>query len=134
MRIVSPILILLSAALTGCVPWPHTTERFPATSGRVVDAVTGRPVGGVVIWVDDNANLRTTTDTNGGFHFPEIRNHHFGYFLGICSTDWPAAVTWSRILLLSHPEYLPLRINLTGWDRHPQTNDSGDIILKPKPR
>ena len=92
MRIYRLTFFLAQAVLTGCIPIPHTSERFPAMRGHVVNAVTGQPISGAVVAVHDHPSTLAKTDTNGAFHFSKRRNYHLAVVPGICPTSWPVSL------------------------------------------
>ena len=61
------MLILSAALLTSAY-----TQESNSVSGRVVDAITGEPLPGAAIQVED-LSLGTVTDLNGNFELPGIR-------------------------------------------------------------
>lgn len=96
-------IFLALLGLTGCVPFPHTSERFPAMQGRVVDAATDQPISGALVTVHDHPSTESKTDASGSFHFSKHRNYHLGVTFGICSPSWPEGSAWSDLLNISHP-------------------------------
>lgn len=81
-------------ALAACLPIPHTSERFPAVRGRVVDATTLQPIAGAEVNVSDHPSVHATTAADGTFRFRKRRNFHFGYSFGMCSDDLPTREEW----------------------------------------
>src|ERR1051326_8070926 len=103
--------LLTLLALTGCIPIPHTSERFPAMRGHVVDALTGQPISGAAVAVHDHPSTKAKTDATGAFHFSKRRNLHLAVVAGICATSWPEGVEWSELLDVAHPEYEPRQVD-----------------------
>jgi hypothetical protein len=134
------ILILVLMTLTGCIPLPHTSERFPAMRGHIVDAVTGQPISGAVVAVHDHPNTIAKTDASGAFHFSKHRNYHLGVTIGICGTSWPAGSELSDLLDVVHPAYESRRVDASEqiipssppYD-YDKPYELRDISLTPKP-
>ena len=122
MRIHHVALILATVILSGCLPLPHTSERFPATQGHVVDATTGQPVSGAIVAIHDHPSTTAKTDKTGFFHLSKHRNFHLGVTVGMCGSDWPEGTEWSDLLDVSAPGHLPLQ------------TDASNIELVPEPR
>ena len=141
MRIYRLTMFLVLAALTGCVPFPHTSERFPAMQGRVVDAATGQPISGALVAVHDHPSTKSETDASGAFHFPKRRNYHLGVTFGICGTSWPEGSEWSDLLDISHPTYELRQVDASKqiipssapYD-YDKPYELRDISLTPKPQ
>lgn len=134
MRIRYVILIFVPVILSGCLPFPHTSERFPAMQGRILDAATGQPISGVTIAIHDHPTTTSKTDKIGFFHFSKHRNYHLGITVGICGSDWPAGSEWSEILDISAPGFMPLQVNAS--DLAPPSDEPyklKDIKLVPEP-
>jgi len=134
-------MFLALAALTGCVPFPHTSERFPAMQGRVVDAATGQPISGVLVAVHDHPSTKSKTDAIGVFHFSKRRNYHLGVTFGICGTSWPEGSEWADLLDMSHLAYESRQVDASKQinpssppDDYDKPYELRDIALKPKRR
>ena len=139
MRICRFTLFLAVGVLTGCVPlpFPHTSERFPAMQGHVVDATTAQPIPSAIVAVHDHPNTTAKTDKTGAFRLSKCRNYHYGLMPGICATSWPEGSDWSWVLDVSHPAYDPCQID-AGKVIIPSHDDKPyrlrDIRLSPKAR
>jgi hypothetical protein len=112
-------LILGLTLLTGCLPWPHTTERSDPASGRVLDANTHKPIADAKIEFNQPPHHTTYTDANGYFYLKATRNFHWAYTEG---GGWPD--NKDNAMKISHPNYA------TVWGVW-RTN-TGDILLQPK--
>ncbi|HEU6449381.1 MAG TPA: hypothetical protein VFV23_13195 [Verrucomicrobiae bacterium] len=122
-KIALPILIALVLVMFlvgGCLPWPHTTPRSNAASGRVLDAKTHQPIKGAAVELNTSPNHTTYTDTNGYFYLKATRNFHWGYTPP--EGEWPA--NKDNAMKISHPNYLPV---WGVWG-----TNAGDIFLTPK--
>jgi hypothetical protein len=106
--------IVSALVLTGCIPFPHTSERFPAMQGHVVDAATGQPLCDAIVAIHDHPGTTAKTDGNGSFHFSKRRNYHLGVAIGICGTSWPAGSEWSEWLDVTHPNYEPRQVDASN--------------------
>ena len=129
------LLILTLAFLTGCFPFPHTSERFPGMNGRIVDAVTRQPVPSAIVSIHDHPSTVTKTDASGTFHFSKRRNYHLGLRLGICATSWPEGSDWSNVLDVTQPAYEARQVDVSrliirSYDDQPY--ELRDIWLTPK--
>jgi hypothetical protein len=141
MRIYCLTSFVALAALTGCVPFPHTSERFPAMRGHVVDAVTGQPLSGAVVAVHDHPSTMAKTDASGAFRFSKRRNFHLGLTIDMCGTSWPPGSEWSDELDVAHPAYEPRQVDASKqiipssppYD-YDKPYELRDIALTPKPR
>ena len=131
-------LLLALTTLTGCIPLPHTSERFPAMRGRVVDATTSQPISGAVVAIHDHPSTVSKTDASGAFHFAKRRNYHFGVTVGICGTSWPEGSEWSDLLDVSHSGYAPRQVDASDLIVPAYDYDKPykllDIALTPEPR
>ncbi|HEU6449382.1 MAG TPA: hypothetical protein VFV23_13200 [Verrucomicrobiae bacterium] len=116
----STLPILFLSLLTGCLPWPHTTPRSNAASGRVLDAVTRKPIQGAKVSFLQPPEHAVYTDKNGYFYLKATRNFHWGYVTP--GGDWPD--NKDNNMQISHPNYIPIG---GCWG-----TNSGDIFLTPK--
>lgn len=107
MNIYRLILLIGVIALSGCIPFPHTSERFPGMQGHVMDATTGQPISDVLVAVHDHPSTTAKTDKSGFFSISKRRNYHLGITFGICGEDWPEGTYWSDSLDLSRAGYEP---------------------------
>jgi len=132
MRLLLTILPLL--LLAACIA-PHSTEKFPAVHGRVLDSVTHEPVAGATLFVSDHPEVAATSDALGHFSFSARYNHHLGYSIGMCSDDWPSGETWPVVLQITHPHYEPLEWFESGhlYSMHDTEDEWAlpDILLAP---
>jgi hypothetical protein len=137
------ILPLIVSAAAGCLPIPHTSERFPAMQGRVVDETTGQPIAGAVVAIHEHPSTTAKTDSTGDFHVPRKVNFHLLLGLGPCPNDWPEGVEWSWVLDVTHAGYQPRQIDANNQLRQPipncSTNEKSplelrDIALRPTTR
>jgi hypothetical protein len=112
--------VLLLGSLAGCLPWPHTTPRSAAVSGRVLDARTHLPIKGAAVFLLQSPTHTTYTDKDGFFHLKATRNVHFGYIPP--EGEWPDNKDSS--MEISHTNYFPIAGVWSG--------NIGDIFLKPK--
>src|SRR6266481_2386760 len=88
--------------LTGCLPFPHTTDRSPAVSGRVVDARTRAPIKEARVWLEKSPHHTTYTDADGRFRMGATWNFHWAYFSP--EGDWPDRK--DPMVAIEHPGYL----------------------------
>ena len=107
--------------------------------GHVVDGVTGQPISGAVIAVDDHPSTKAKTDTNGAFHFSKRRNYHLAVVAGICPTSWPEGSEWSDLLAVAHPAYEPRQVRaghqtIPSYASDNKPEELRDIPLTPNPR
>ena len=115
LRLISGIIAL---SFAGCViPIPHTSYRFLAMDGRVVDSRSRQPVAGALIALHAHPTTKTKSDANGCFHFPDYHNFHLGLAPGICAYSWPSGQHWNQILDISHPLYERVTVNPDHWTR-----------------
>jgi hypothetical protein len=122
-KIALPVLLLLVLVLSlmgGCMPWPHTTPRSNAASGRVLDAKTHKPIEGAMVFLEQSPHHITYTDKNGYFYLKATQNFHWGYITP--GSDWPGRK--DNIMGISHSNYMTLG---GCWG-----TNSGDIFLTPK--
>ena len=131
------LLLLAPTVLTGCIPFPHTSERFPGMSGHILDAVTCQPVPSAIVSIHDHPSTVAKTDASGVFHFSKRRNYHFGLMVVICATSWPAGSVWSNILDVTQPAYESRQVDVSRliippYDDKPY--ELRDILLTPKLR
>lgn len=108
--------------LTGCLPIPHTTERTPEISGRVLDAQTHSPIQRAKIFLVQKPHHTTLTDASGRFRLKETRNFHWAYITP--EGDWPDRK--GNVIEIVHPGYKPHGFS-EAW-----AHDVGDILLQPK--
>ena len=116
------LLNLVLGLLTGCVPFPHTTERSPEVQGRVLDARTHAPIQGAKVSLTQSPQLSTYTDAAGHFRLRATRNFHLAYIAP--EGHWPNRR--DNYVAISHTNYFPF-----GFDDYMGGN-IGDILLKPK--
>jgi len=115
------ILLVLVLGLTGgCLPWPHTTPRSEAASGRVLDAKTHKPISGAEVQLNQSPHHTTYADTNGYFYLKPTRNFHWAYTEG---GGWPDRK--DNGMKISHPGYQPV---WGVWG-----TNAGDIYMTSKP-
>lgn len=112
------LIVFVLSLMGGCLPWPHTTERSNAASGRVLDAKTHKPIEGAMIFLAQSPHHTTYTDKNGYFYLKATRNFHWAYTEG---GGWPD--NKDNAMGISHPGYETLG-NVWG-------TNSGDIFLQP---
>lgn len=65
------ILLFSSLALTGCIPW-HTRVT-PSVSGTVVDALSGKPIPGASVHIEEFPKNTAMTKEDGRFVITAIR-------------------------------------------------------------
>ena len=109
--------------LTGCLPFPHTTDRSPAVSGRVVDARTRAPIKEARVWLEKSPHHTTYTDADGRFRMGATWNFHWAYFSP--EGDWPDRK--DSYTEISRPGY-----HTYGFFND-RGGDLGEIPLKPEP-
>jgi len=132
------ILLIAVVTLSGCIPYPHTSDRFPGMQGHVIDATTGQPISGVIVAVPDHPSTTAKTDKSGFFCISKRRNYHFGVTVGICGSDWPEGSNWSDLIDVSRIGYVPLKIDASGliipsYD-YDKPYELHDISLTPQTR
>jgi hypothetical protein len=108
--------------LTGCVPYPHTTARSFAVSGRVVDARTHAPIKKARVRLEKSPHHTTYTDADGRFRMGATWNFHWAIITP--GGDWPKKDSYTEI---SHPGYQ------TYGFFNDRGGDLGDLPLKPEP-
>ena len=119
MKLHFPIFVVAAVLLTGCIalPVPHVTKKSPRTLGQVLDAATGAPVGGAVVWLTtmDEENRkpylgpRTTTSADGSFDLGSSYNFHLGLYANVSWTmHFPAGSYWEGRGLVTCAGYEPL--------------------------
>ena len=115
------LYIPLLAALTGCLPYPHTTLRSPQITGRVIDAGTLQPIAGAKIYLVEPPHHATYTDDAGRFVLKEVRNQHWALI--------PSEGEWPR------RKDDVVEISKAGYRGHglveATPRDVGDIALEP---
>lgn len=109
--------------LTGCLPFPHTTKRSAAVSGRVIDARTREPIKGAKVSPQISPHHATYTDANGRFRMRATRNFHWAYV----SPEGHGPEPKDSYTEISHDGYVPY-----GFDNN-DDRDLGDVPLKPEP-
>ncbi len=65
-------LLISTMLASACVPIHVGGADWPATDGRIVDVVTGKPIAGATVKIHgtgSDASATTTSDANGMFHF-----------------------------------------------------------------
>ena len=129
---------LLILFTSGCQISPHTTERFHAVEGHVVDATTAQPLAHATITIHAHPSTKARTDKDGYFCLREQRNHHWGYTLVVVAEDAPQGKNWPYIIDVAHPGYESQQINAgqivqTNVSDKYQTYVLRDIALIPKP-
>lgn len=131
-----PLLTAVALPLSGCLPYPHTSEEFPAVQGHIVDATTLKPVPGARIAFEDHPDTFTTSDASGSFHFPRVTHFYLGVTIGMCSGEWPENDDdWSPVFDVVHPEYEPFHgyVQEDLADRNDSKWTLQAIRLMPKP-
>jgi hypothetical protein len=111
---------LLFIFLTGCLPYPHTTERSPEVSGTVIDARTRAPIQGAKVFLVQSPHHTTYTDVNGHFDLEATRNVHLGIITP--GSDWPDRK--DSVMEITHTNYLPIGGTWNG--------NAGEILLQPQ--
>ena len=130
------LVILTAAALCGgCIPVPHTTIRFPETTGRVVDAGTHTPIVDASVAIHDHPQSNVRTDAQGMFRVPRQKNFHVGYDLNfVCGPGDIGGKYWSYKLDISATGYSTVLISApdhyTSRDAEVGTYVLKDILLK----
>ena len=132
--------------VTGCfLPIPHTSERFPPTHGRVLDATTHAPVVGASLAIQGHPNAKARTDISGMFSFPRYHNYHLMFYhnpFGLTEEDReleeiPMGTHWPLVLSVTHPDYQPQQVSILHHalprsdSRKPY--ELHDILLTPEP-
>jgi hypothetical protein len=122
------LFAIIAGLLPSCIVWPHTTLKYPAIRGRIVDEISGAPVAGAELEYDDYPKSRTTSNASGAFHIAAARNWHFGYTPGMCASDWPEGSDLSSVLRIRKDEYQSREY----WvDADAPTSRSCDVVLRP---
>jgi hypothetical protein len=121
------VYTLILVLLTGCLPFPHTTLRSPEVRGRVLDARTQLPIESAKVFLTEHPQISCTTGHAGCFLLKATYNFHPGAIPP--EGDWPARKYWEDKVTISHPNYMPLRIDHWPFGKG---DDKGDILLEPK--
>jgi hypothetical protein len=108
--------------LAACIPYPHTSEKFPAIHGRILDAATLQPLAGAKIAIHDHPSTTATSDAAGRYSFHARKNYHLGVVGGACASDWPEGEEWDVVLDVTREGYEP-----QPWDG--STGDAVDPTL-----
>ena len=134
------ICVLLSSfvcMLSGCVPYPHTSERFEGVRGRALDSRTHLPIPGVRVAIHEHPGTHTTTNADGAYRIRPQQNFHILIAPGPCSwSSIPYGHFWSPLLDFSHPGYRPLSF---AADEHASRANGNkgervhaDVLLNPR--
>lgn len=134
--------LLPIAVSVGCVlPNPHTSERSPAISGRVVDSGTKRPIKGAHVSLRGYTGIHTLTDGDGYFHLNATRNFHLLTICGNCAAlELPQGHRYGDELLLWHPDYATRESAFVDPLDYGSMNPKAGVgeirtfVLHPKPR
>lgn len=120
-----PLILALGlmTGMTGCLPFPHTTQRLYEVRGRVLDASAQTPIQGAEIFLTEHPNYKCKTDSMGYFRLKEINNFHL--LLIAPEGEWPARQGWWPNITVSHPNYQLRQIQNDFADK-------GDVLLSPK--
>ncbi len=118
------VLVAVGLGLSGCVPFPHTSIRFPEMEGHVIDFITQKPIAGATVAIAAEPKVSTTSDASGKFRIERQVNFLPGYYIpGICGpTDWGEQKNWGTTLVISAPGYSPAKIS-TLRDNIVKTHD-----------
>jgi len=118
--------------VSGCViPEYRTSSRSRAISGRVLDASSKRPLGGVDVSFIGDSSIHSATRSDGTFDVAATRNHHFIALIGMCSVDLPQGHVYNDVRIFKHG-YFPAAVDLcdhTLVDNGAGTNYSGKLRL-----
>ena len=99
-------LLIAVLALSGCVPAPSVDERSPAVSGHVVDAVTGHPIKGATVMLQEHPSYKAHTDSAGAYRIRARHNVRLFVTLGICGGEIPEGDYYNADQLeIVHPLY-----------------------------
>jgi len=138
MNIYRFILVIAVIALSGCIPYPHTSDRFPGMQGHVIDATTGQPISDVIVAVHDHPSTTAKTDKSGFFSISKRQNYHLGVTVGMCGSDWPEGSHWSNLLDVSRAGYVPSKIDASDLiipsHDYDKPYELHDILLTPQTR
>jgi hypothetical protein len=111
--------IVVLALLSGCI-YPHTTPRSDDVRGRVLDAITRKPIQGAKVYFVSSPHHPVYTDDAGYFHRKPTHNFHMA---GVPPDGvWPENKDSNTEI--THPHYKPVWGDWTG--------DAGDILLAPE--
>ena len=110
-NLLSSLLVApLALVLSGCLIYPHTSERSPEIRGRVFDADTRQPIAGAkVSWLEQSRSS-TKTDAAGAYTLHKTHNLHW-MVSGPCASDWPMGRDL-ECLWVSHLDYAPTNVNV----------------------
>ena len=118
----------------GCIPYPHTSIRFPQVDGRVVDADTQNPVVGATVAIHDQPQSYVKTDSQGLYHFPRQKNFHIGYDLNfVCGPgDIPTGKQYMWTLDVTASGYVTNQIEVLSYYTSYKTNEGSytSFVLK----
>lgn len=141
----SCLTLLAVITALGCivpVPIPGRERVSPEVRGRIIDGKTKNPVPGVevkvVTWRGSGEGKRpaTRTDNEGRFHLPADKHFYLVAFATPCPVyHFPATGEHSYTLVVSHPDYETLQVNLLDYLLTSQKNslpDIGDIEIVTK--
>lgn len=141
--------LLASAFLCGCIipiPVPGKEEVSPEISGRIIDGKTKQPVVGAQVEVVDSpwspgsrkskGRPKTITDDQGRFKLPADKHFYLMSFATPCPTyHFPPVGEDTDFILISHPDYEALRVNLVDYvlsGKRIQPPEIGDIEIVTK--
>ena len=111
-KIRNAVLGALMLLFSGCIPIPHTSVRFPQMDGRVIDANTGKPIGGATIAIHDNPKVFTKSDDAGRFRLERQKNFHLAYDVNfVCGPGDIGGKYWSYNVDVSALGYVAARIS-----------------------
>ena len=80
---------------SGCI-YPHTSERSPTVTGRIVDAETHEPITGAKVSWLQQSKPAATTDARGGLLLHTTHGTHW-MIAGTCATDLPLDHNFRRL-------------------------------------
>ena len=128
-------MALVSVGLSGCIwPVPHTSQRSPEVSGRVLDATTQAPIAKAKVALHDCPSVTTATDNSGSFVLRATHNFHYASRMGMCWTDLPEGKQYGPSIEVSHPRYVAAQIDSWRYQKSDSTNYSifrlKDVLLE----
>ena len=117
-RFGASLLVVLVASVSGCVlPIPNRSIREFGVRGKVVDYVSESPIAGALVLDGLDFSRRCTTDEEGVFYLPPVRQWHGGFLIGVALNYpiWPCGglPRPQRSVVVRAPAYEEKRLFVT---------------------
>ena len=120
------VLLIAMCMFPGCIIYPHTSEKSPNRSGKILDISSRDPVAGAKIFITGHPSNSCRTDQEGNFFLRSTHNFHLFVLLANgCSGS--RGKIWGDCITIRHPQYKTFEESLDDL----RSNTNGVFFLMP---